>query len=135
MEGANIGPRVTQYTLRPPKGVKLSKIEALENNIALDLEAKTIRIEAPIPGKSVVGVEVPNLKSATVRLSSVLMSQEWKSIKNPLSFALGKDISGTAMTAALDKMPHLLIAGQTGSGKSVMVDTLLTSLLYHNSPS
>lgn len=135
MEGANVGPRVTQFTLRPPTGVKLQKIVALDSNIALDLAAQSIRIEAPIPGKKAVGIEVPNLKSATVRLAGILQSSEWRNLKNPLGFAVGKDISGQSVVGALDKMPHLLVAGQTGSGKSVMVNTLLTSMLYKNSPS
>lgn len=135
MEGANIGPRVTQYTLKPPAGVKLSKITALDSNIALDLGANTIRMEAPIPGKKAVGVEVPNVKSATVRASSVLSAPEWKSLTSPLGIAIGKDIAGLPVVGSLDKMPHLLVAGQTGSGKSVMINTLLTSLLYRNSPS
>jgi S-DNA-T family DNA segregation ATPase FtsK/SpoIIIE len=134
MEGANIGPRVTQYTLKPPTGVKLTKITALENNLALDLAATSIRMEAPIPGKRAVGIEVPNLKPATVRLSSVLTSQQWQGLKAPLGFSIGKDISGTPVVADLARMPHALIAGQTGSGKSVMINTLLTSLLYRNSP-
>ncbi len=135
MEGANIGPRVTQYTLRPPADVKLTKITALENNLALDLAAHSIRIEAPIPGKRAVGIEVPNVKPATVRLSSLLTSKEWAEVDHPLGFAVGKDISGKAIVADLSSMPHLLIAGQTGAGKSVMINTLLTSLLYRNSPS
>lgn len=135
MEGANVGPRVTQYTLKPPANVKLTKITALENNLALDLAAHSIRMEAPIPGKRAVGIEVPNVKSATVRISSLFQSQEWKEIKSPLGFAIGRDISGKAVVAALDKMPHLLVAGQTGSGKSVMINAILTSLLYRNSPS
>lgn len=135
MEGANVGPRVTQYTLKPPANVKLTKITALENNLALDLAAHSIRMEAPIPGKRAVGIEVPNVKSATVRLSSIFQAQEWQEIKGPLGFAIGKDISGKAVAADLDRMPHLLVAGQTGSGKSVMINTILTSLLYRNSPS
>ncbi|HUD10336.1 MAG TPA: DNA translocase FtsK [Candidatus Saccharimonadales bacterium] len=135
MEGANIGPRVTQYTLKPPTGVKLTKITALENNLALDLAAHSIRIEAPIPGKRAVGIEVPNLKAATVRISSIFQAQEWAQVNSPLGFGIGKDISGKPVVADLDSMPHLLIAGQTGSGKSVMINTLLTSLLYRNSPS
>ncbi|MCA9348326.1 DNA translocase FtsK 4TM domain-containing protein [Candidatus Saccharibacteria bacterium] len=135
MEGANIGPRVTQYTLKPPAGVKLSKITALDSNIALDLGASAIRMEAPIPGKKAVGIEVPNVKSATVRISSILSSSDWKKLANPLGVVIGKDIAGLPVVGALDKMPHLLVAGQTGSGKSVMVNTLLTSLLYKNSPS
>jgi S-DNA-T family DNA segregation ATPase FtsK/SpoIIIE len=135
MEGANIGPRVTQYTLKPPTGVKLTKITALENNLALELAAHSIRMEAPIPGKRAVGIEVPNVKSATVRLSSIFMSPQWGELSGPLGIAIGKDISGTAVVADLAKMPHVLVAGQTGSGKSVMINTILTSLLYRNSPS
>jgi S-DNA-T family DNA segregation ATPase FtsK/SpoIIIE len=135
MEGANIGPRVTQFTLKPPSGVKLTRITALETNIALNLAAQSLRMEAPIPGKKAVGIEVPNRKSADVRLYSILSSPEWDKKSEPLSFAIGKDIAGGVMIGELNKMPHLLIAGQTGSGKSVMINTLLTSLLYHNSPS
>lgn len=135
MEGANIGPRVTQYTLKPPTGVKLTKITALENNLSLDLAAHSIRMEAPIPGKRLVGVEVPNVKSATVRISSLLQSSSWQDLNSPLGFVIGKDITGAPVVGDLVKMPHLLIAGQTGSGKSVMINTVLTSLLYHNSPS
>jgi S-DNA-T family DNA segregation ATPase FtsK/SpoIIIE len=134
MEGANIGPRVTQYTLRPPTGVKLTKITALENNLALDLAATSIRMEAPIPGKRAVGIEVPNIKGATVRLSSILQSREWAEEKSQLAFAIGKDIGGKAVVADLAKMPHLLVAGQTGSGKSVMINDILTSMLYRNTP-
>ncbi len=134
MEGANIGPRVTQYTMKPPAGAKLTKITALADNLALDLAATSIRMEAPIPGKRAVGIEVPNLKYATVRTSSILLSKEWQEHKSPLAFAIGKDISGKAIVADLIKMPHVLVAGQTGSGKSVMINTILTSLLYRNSP-
>ena len=135
MEGANIGPRVTQYTLKPPTGVKLTKITALENNLALDLAATSIRMEAPIPGKRLVGIEVPNVKAATVRISGMLESSEWKRERGDISFVLGRDIAGQPIVNDLAKMPHLLIAGQTGSGKSVMINTFLTSLLYRNSPS
>jgi S-DNA-T family DNA segregation ATPase FtsK/SpoIIIE len=135
MEGANIGPKVTQYTLRPPSGVKLTRITQLETNIALNLAAQSLRIEAPIPGQKAVGIEVPNRKAADVRLHSILTSPQWKADTEPLKFAIGKDISGQATLGDLNRMPHLLIAGQTGSGKSVMINTLLTSLLYHNSPS
>lgn len=134
MEGANIGPRVTQFTLRPPTGVKLTKITALENNLMLDLGATSIRMEAPIPGKRAVGIEVPNRKSATVRISSLLQSQKWGEADGPLNFVIGKDIAGAPVVGDLAKMPHLLVAGQTGSGKSVMINTILTSLLYRNSP-
>lgn len=135
MEGANIGPKVTQYTLKPPSGVKLTRITALETNIALNLAAQSLRIEAPIPGQRAVGIEVPNRKAADVRLYGILTAKQWKQNREPLSFAIGKDISGEAVVGELNKMPHLLIAGQTGSGKSVMINTLLTSLLYRNSPS
>ncbi len=134
MEGANIGPRVTQFTLRPPAGAKLTKITALSDNLALDLAAQSIRIEAPIPGKRAVGVEVPNIKSATVRISSILQSREWQDATSPLTFVIGKDISGAPVLGDLTRMPHLLVAGQTGSGKSVMINGILTSLLYRNSP-
>ena len=135
MEGANIGPKVTQYTLKPPSGVKLSRISALETNIALNLAAQALRIEAPIPGQRAVGIEVPNKKAADVRLYGILSAKQWTSAHEPLSFAIGKDIAGDAVVGELNKMPHLLIAGQTGSGKSVMINTLLSSLLYRNSPS
>jgi S-DNA-T family DNA segregation ATPase FtsK/SpoIIIE len=135
MEGANVGPRVTQYTLKPPTGVKLTKITALENNLALDLAAHAIRMEAPIPGKRAVGIEVPNVKAAIVRLASIIQAGEWNDMKGPLTFAIGKDIAGKPVVADLAKMPHLLVAGQTGSGKSVMINDILTSLLYRNSPS
>ncbi len=134
MEGANIGPRVTQYTLKPPTGVKLTKITALENNLALDLAAESIRMEAPIPGKRAVGIEVPNRVAATVRLSSVMQSDEWSKATGALTFAIGKDITGKPVIADLARMPHLLVAGQTGSGKSVMINDILTSLLFKNSP-
>ncbi|HUD07092.1 MAG TPA: DNA translocase FtsK 4TM domain-containing protein [Candidatus Saccharimonadales bacterium] len=135
MEGANIGPRVTQYTLKPPTGVKLTKITALENNLALDLAAHSIRIEAPIPGKKLVGIEVPNIKPAMVRISSLLQSQPWEALKSPLGFVIGKDIAGLPIVGDLASMPHLLIAGQTGSGKSVMINSILTSLVYRDTPS
>ncbi len=136
MEGANVGPRVTQYTMRPPSNTKLTKITALESNLALDLAATSIRMEAPIPGKRAVGIEVPNVKPATVRVATLLQSSEWAALSaNPLGFVIGKDIAGYSVVADLAKMPHLLVAGQTGSGKSVMINTFLTSLLYHNSPS
>lgn len=134
MEEANVGPKVTQYTLKPPAGVRLSKISSLDGNLALSLGAEAIRIEAPIPGKRAVGIEVPNKKAAMVSLRNLLESSQWKSSASPLSFAVGKDISGQGVVGELETMPHLLVAGQTGSGKSVMINSLLTSLLYRNSP-
>jgi S-DNA-T family DNA segregation ATPase FtsK/SpoIIIE len=134
MEGANVGPRVTQFTLRPPTGVKLTKITALENNLALDLAAHSIRMEAPIPGKRAVGIEVPNVKSAIVRVSSLFASREWQQGTSRLNFVIGRDIAGLPVIADLARMPHVLVAGQTGSGKSVMINAILTSLLYRNTP-
>ena len=135
VEGANVGPRVTQYTLRPPAGVKLTKLTALEHNLALDLAATSLRMEAPIPGKRAVGIEVPNVRPATVTLRGLLSSPEWSESKGSLSFVVGKDIAGEPIVADLEEMPHLLIAGQTKSGKSVMINTLLASFLYRNTPS
>ncbi|MCL2085777.1 DNA translocase FtsK 4TM domain-containing protein [Candidatus Saccharibacteria bacterium] len=135
MEAVNVGPRVTQYALRPPSGVKLTKISSLESNLALNLGAKSLRIEAPIPGKKAVGIEVPNAKSGEVRLYGMLRSKAWREEKNNLTFTVGEDIAGEPIIANLGKMPHLLIAGQTGSGKSVMINSLIVSLLYRNAPS
>ena len=135
MEGANIGPRVTQYTLKPPSGIKLSKITGLEGNIALDLAAQSIRIEAPIPGQRAVGIEVPNRRPASVLIHGLLASPSWRSAPaGSMTFAIGKDTTGNPVVAQLEKMPHLLLAGQTGSGKSVAINTLITSLLYRLSP-
>jgi S-DNA-T family DNA segregation ATPase FtsK/SpoIIIE len=134
MDEVNVGPTVTQYTFIPPDGVKLNKITALDTNLALSLAAHPIRIEAPIPGKSAVGVEIPNKHIAVVRMRDLLASPEIVNNKSPLTFVLGRDVSGQAMSADLAKMPHMLIAGATGSGKSVMINALLTCLLYRNSP-
>ncbi len=135
MEGANVGPRATQYRLRPASGVKLSRITALETNLALNLAAQSLRMEAPIPGEKVVGIEVPNVDAADVRIRAIFSSEPWAKSNEPLAFAIGKDISGEPVVGELNKMPHLLIAGTTGSGKSVMINSLLMSLLYRNSPS
>lgn len=135
MTGANIGPKVTQYTLMPASGVKLTKIATLENNIALNLAAQSLRIEAPIPGKKAVGIEVPNLRASDVRLRGVIESSAWTNSRDKLAFVTGRDVAGEPVVTDLSDMPHLLIAGQTGSGKSVMINTLLVSLLYRNSPS
>lgn len=136
VEGANVGPRITQYTLRPPAGVKVSKIATLDRDLALNLAKDKIRIEAPIPGTRAVGIEIPNNKAASVGLHELLKSSEWAKmiVDKPLAFAVGKDISGHAIVGNLAKMPHLLIAGTTGSGKSVMTNTLIMSMLFHNSP-
>ena len=135
MEGANVGPRVTQYTLRAPGGVNLAKIAARDKELAYKLSATSVRIEAPIPGTQLIGVEVPNTRSASVPLRGIIESEEWKKSNGPLTFAVGKDISGKPVVADLADMRHLLIAGTTGSGKSVMTNTLIMSLLYRNAPS
>ncbi len=130
----NVGPKVTRYTLKPAEGVKLSRITALGQDLALALAAHPIRIEAPIPGKSLVGIEVPNKAAALVRLGNLMAYSEFQSA-GPLAFALGRDVMGEPIFANIEKMPHLLIAGATGSGKSVSIHSLIVSLLYKNSPS
>jgi S-DNA-T family DNA segregation ATPase FtsK/SpoIIIE len=134
MGEVNIGPTVTQYTLKPASGVKLTKITGLEHNLALALAAPAIRVEAPIPGKGAVGVELPNRSVARVRLRQLMTTPEVKDAPSPLSIVLGQDVAGAPAIADLSAMPHLLIAGATGAGKSVMINSLLTSLLYRNSP-
>ncbi|HOK35496.1 MAG TPA: DNA translocase FtsK 4TM domain-containing protein [Candidatus Pacearchaeota archaeon] len=129
----NIGPTVTQYTLKPAEGIKLSRIMSLQNDLALALAAHPIRIEAPIPGKSLVGIEVPNQKRAQVRLVEVLSSPEFLNLP-PLSFPLGKDVMGKPAFADLGAMPHLLVAGATGAGKTVFLNSLIISLLWRNGP-
>lgn len=129
-----IGPTVTQFTMRPPAGVKLTRILSLQNDLALALAAHPIRIEAPIPGKSLVGVEVPNQSVATVSLRQILESKQYLRQKSRLAFGLGKDVAGDIWVAQLDRMPHLLVAGATGSGKSVCLNTIILSLLYANGP-
>jgi S-DNA-T family DNA segregation ATPase FtsK/SpoIIIE len=127
------GPSVTQYSFRPAVGVKIAKILALQNDLSLALAAP-IRIEAPIPGKSLIGIEVPNKSSSFVRLRSILESKDFKNRKSNLSIALGEDVSGNYIFGSLDKMPHLMVAGATGTGKSVCVNSIITMLLYQNSP-
>lgn len=129
----SIGPSVTRYALKPAEGVRLSKILGLQNNLELALAAHPVRIEAPIPGRSLVGIEVPNTAKTTVGLSALLSSAEFQNSEKPLLVSLGKDITGKSHFANLAKMPHVLIAGATGSGKSVTIHTLITSLLFRNS--
>ncbi|MEM4260116.1 MAG: DNA translocase FtsK 4TM domain-containing protein [Candidatus Woesearchaeota archaeon] len=135
VKDANVGPTVTQYTIKPEDGVKLNKITNLNDNLALALAAHPIRIEAPIPGLPLVGIEVPNKTVSTVRLRGLLEDNIFqKNRKSNLTLVLGRDVSGSPAYANLDSMPHLLIAGSTGSGKSVCINTVLLSLLYQNSP-
>ncbi len=130
-----IGPTVTRYEIEMPEGISVKKILSLDADIAYALSAKgQIRIEAPIPGRSKVGIEVPNNKVAKVSIKDVLLSKEFSYSPSPLTFALGKDITGTVKVCNLQKMPHLLVAGTTGSGKSVCLNTIITSLLYKSSP-
>ncbi len=130
----NVGPTVTQYTLRPAVGVKLSKITSLNSDLSLSLASHPIRIEAPIPGKSLVGIEVPNRKAALVGLKNLLEMDEYKDAPQFLPLALGRDVAGYPVFGPLEKMPHLLIAGSTGSGKSVAINSIILSLLYKHSP-
>jgi len=130
----SIGPSVTRYALKPAEGVRLSKILSLQNNLELALAAHPVRIEAPIPGRSLVGIEVPNTAKATVGLATLLANDAFQNSDKSLLVALGKDITGKTHFADIAKMPHLLIAGATGSGKSVTIHSLITSLLFRNSP-
>lgn len=132
MGEVRVGPTVTQYSLRPDQGIKLSRITALSNDLALRLAAHPIRIEAPIPGKSLVGIEVPNYKAAIVTLRELLESPEFIDREHNMMIALGKDVAGKVWFADLPKMPHLLVAGATNSGKTVCINTILMSLLYQN---
>lgn len=134
MHEVNVGPTVLQYTLKPHDAVKLSKITSLKNDIALALAAERVRIEAPIPGKSLVGIEVPNSYRAIVYLRELLESSEFTDARSKLTLPMGRDVSGKPVVANLETMPHLLIAGATGSGKSVAMNTFLMSLLYQNPP-
>lgn len=134
MSEINIGPTVTQYTLKPAEGIKLSKITTLQNDLALALASPTIRIEAPIPGRSLVGIEIGNKKRAVVGLREVLDTDEFKASGAPLLMALGKDVKGAPSFADLAEMPHLLVGGTTGSGKTICLNSIILSLLYRNSP-
>ncbi|MFZ1987844.1 MAG: DNA translocase FtsK [Minisyncoccia bacterium] len=134
MDEVSVGPTVTRYAIKPAEGVRLSKIVSLQNNLELALAAHPVRIEAPIPGKSLVGIEVPNTTKAMVGLGGILSAPEWTESKKPLLAALGRDITGTPHYVNVAKMPHGLVAGATGSGKSVAIHALITSLLYRNGP-
>lgn len=135
VENVSVGPAITRYELRPAEGVRVSKIANLADDIALNLAAETIRIEAPIPGKQAVGIEVPNKEKEMVPLRDVIESDEFKNNKSKLSIALGKDVAGNVVIGNIAKMPHVLIAGSTGSGKSVCINTIITSIVYNAKPS
>ncbi|MBU0668128.1 DNA translocase FtsK [Patescibacteria group bacterium] len=134
MKEVNVGPTVIQYTLRPNEGIKLSKITALKSDLALALAAQAIRIEAPIPGKSLVGIEVPNNHRSPVHLREILESREFEEIESNLRLPIGRDVSGKPVCTDLAEMPHVLVAGATGAGKSVGINSFLLALLYQNSP-
>ena len=135
VENVSVGPAITRYELKPAEGVRVSKIANLADDIALNLAAETIRIEAPIPGKQAVGIEVPNTEKETVHFRDVVESDEFQDSKSKLSVALGKDVAGSMAIADIAKMPHALIAGATGSGKSVCINTIIASIIYKAKPS
>ncbi len=135
VENVSVGPAITRYELKPAEGVRVSKIANLADDIALNLAAETIRIEAPIPGKQAVGIEVPNKEKEMVPLRDVIESEEFQNNKSKLTIALGKDVAGSVALADISKMPHVLIAGSTGSGKSVCINTIITSIIYNAKPS
>ena len=135
VENVSVGPAITRYELKPAEGVRVSKIANLADDIALNLAAETIRIEAPIPGKQAVGIEVPNAEKETVHFRDVVESDDFQDSKSKLSVALGKDVAGNMAIADIAKMPHALIAGATGSGKSVCINTIIASIIYKAKPS
>ena len=135
VENVSVGPAITRYELKPAEGVRVSKIANLADDIALNLAAETIRIEAPIPGKQAVGIEVPNKEKEMVPLRDVIESEEFQHNNSKLSIALGKDVAGNVAIGNIAKMPHVLIAGSTGSGKSVCINTIITSIIYNAKPS
>jgi len=135
VENVSVGPTITRYELKPAEGVRVSKIANLSDDIALNLAAESIRIEAPIPGKQAVGIEIPNKEKDMVVLRDIIDSQKFKDSKSKLAFAVGKDAAGETIVADIAKMPHVLIAGSTGSGKSVCINTLITSIIYKAKPS
>lgn len=134
MDEISVGPSVTRYAFKPAQGIKLSRIVALQNDLALALAAHPLRIEAPIPGRSLVGIEVPNNARATVGLATLLSEKKYAESNNPLFIPIGRDVTGKPYLGDLDRMPHLLVAGATGSGKSVSIHSMIISLLYRNAP-
>jgi len=130
----NIGPIITQYEIRPAPGVKVSKFSSLADDLALAIKAKSIRVQAPIPGKGLIGIEIPNLTRDTIYLRDILLSDDMDATESKLAFGLGKEISGRPVVTDLARMPHLLIAGATGSGKSVCINTIIMSLLLRTKP-
>ncbi len=134
MGEVNVGPTVTQYTLKPAEGIKLSRITSLSDDLALALAMHPVRTEAPIPGKSLVGIEVPNRKRAQITLGNLMKNRDFADSKSSLLIAVGKDVSGLPIYTDLSKMPHLLVSGSTGSGKTIFLNTLILSLIYKNSP-
>ena len=135
VENVSVGPTITRYELKPAEGVRVSKIANLADDIALNLAAESIRIEAPIPGKQAVGIEIPNKEKEMVVLRDIIDTKEFRDAKSKLSFAVGKDAAGEVIVSDIAKMPHVLIAGSTGSGKSVCINTLITSIIYKSKPS
>ena len=134
MDEVTVGPTVTRFALKPAQGVKLSRIVGLKSDLALALAAPSIRIEAPIPGKALVGIEIPNKQKAKIRLGSMLGDSEFQNSANPLQVAIGKSVAGKSIYSNVNKMPHTMIAGTTGSGKSIMIHNIVLSLLYRNGP-
>ena len=135
VENVSVGPAITRYELKPAEGVRVSKIANLADDIALNLAAESIRIEAPIPGKQAVGIEIPNKENEVVHLRDIIESSKFSDSNSKLAFALGKDVAGEEVVTDIAKMPHVLIAGSTGSGKSVCINTLITSIIYKAKPS
>ena len=135
VENVSVGPAITRYEIKPAEGVRVSKIANLADDIALNLAAESIRIEAPIPGKQAVGIEIPNKENEIVHLRDILETDKFQKHKSKLAFALGKDVAGEEVVADISKMPHVLIAGSTGSGKSVCINTLISSIIYKAKPS
>ncbi|PKN72920.1 MAG: cell division protein FtsK [Candidatus Cloacimonetes bacterium HGW-Cloacimonetes-3] len=134
VRNVNIGPIITQYELEPAKGIKVSKFASLADDLALAIKAKAIRVQAPIPGRGLIGIEIPNLARDMIYLRDLLLSEEMRAMHSKLAFGLGKDIAGKPLVADLTKMPHLLIAGATGSGKSVCINTIIMSLIMRSKP-